>query len=382
MKPLTIEINGTGTHNRGAELMAIAASQRIRASFPDARIVVSSCFGKPSDIEKYGLARTWEHRGFVRGKIKTAISYMLSRLQRNVVEPIEVDVVLDASGFAFSDQWGEKRARRETKVLLHPSRRHQMLIMLPQALGPFENPGVAEHARKLFERAKLICARDTQSLLSVQRLQDYPQLRQYPDFTVGVAPGSAAGKGLPDKYCAIVPNYRMLDKGKSAAEYLDFLRHAIASMVSQNMVPAFVLHDASEDRRVIEKLGSEYAHFPVFTDSDPRILKAMLGKAEFVIGSRFHALVSALSQGVPCIGAGWSHKYPELFRDFDCPELLAPDLADLASLDQIISILSATESRKPLTERISTAGAKLKQRSNEMWAEVESLIRTVDNQKA
>jgi len=382
MKKLTIEINGTGTHNRGAELMAIAASQRLKNTFPDARIVVSSCFGRPSDIKKYGLHRTWEHRGFVRGKIKTLLTYLATQGDKTIVQPSEVDVVLDANGFAFSDQWGEKRARRETKVLLHPSRSHQTYVMLPQALGPFENPGVAAHARNLFSRAKLICARDSQSHASVSKLGTYSHLRQYPDFTVGVAPADVSSHNLPQRFCAIVPNYRMLDKGKSAEEYIGFLKHAIDSMKQRGLHPVFVLHDASEDRRVIERLGSSYSELPVLTDSDPRVLKGILGRAEFVIGSRFHALVSALSQGVPCIGAGWSHKYPELFRDFDCPELLAPDLSDLTTLDSIIDTLSSDHSRPEVTARIKAAAAELKQKTNAMWEEVEEIIRKVVSSKS
>jgi Uncharacterized conserved protein len=376
MKPLTIEINGTGTHNRGAELMAIAVGQRIRATFPDARIVVSSCFGNPEETAKYGFHRTWEYRGLVVGRIKSAISAATRGIRPGLLDPKEVDIVLDASGFAFSDQWGERRAIRETQALLHPRRHHQALIMLPQAFGPFENPGVSRECSRLFERALLVCARDSQSFASVSSLGFERKLRQYPDFTVGVSPMEAK-VAIPENYVAIVPNYRMLDKGGDAGAYLDFLRQIIGLTRQHGLNLAFVLHDANEDRKVIGQLGGDAGSIPVLTDSDPRVLKGMLGRAKFVVGSRFHALVSSLSQGVPCVGAGWSHKYPELFRDFACPELLMPRLNDTAALESTLRMLCDESQRTSIAGRIKEASLRIKASTELMWEEVESLIRQV-----
>jgi polysaccharide pyruvyl transferase WcaK-like protein len=44
--------------------------------------------------------------------------------------------------------------------------------------------------------------------------------------------------------------------------------------------------------------------------------RSIIGRCEYLVGSRFHALVFALSQGVPCTALGWSHKYEELMSQF------------------------------------------------------------------
>ena len=87
-------------------------------------------------------------------------------------------------------------------------------------------------------------------------------------------------------------------------------------------------------------------------------------------------LVSALSQGVPCIGAGWSHKYPELFADYDCPDLLIKDLAAPALVDAAIDRLANAATRSEYRERISTAAARIKATNQTMWQEVERLIKS------
>ena len=48
-----------------------------------------------------------------------------------------VDVIIDASGFAYSDQWGTK----PIKYGLYRNKRYKSAfkVLMPQALGPFEN---------------------------------------------------------------------------------------------------------------------------------------------------------------------------------------------------------------------------------------------------
>jgi len=374
MKPLTIEINGTGTHNRGAELMAIAIADRLRATFPGVRLVVPSQFGSQADRKKYGFLTTWEFAGRA-GAVRTMLASMAWRGRSDVINPAQVDIVLDASGFAFSDQWGASRPQKLVRIMSRSYRRHQKLILLPQALGPFEKPDVADWSRKMFSRASLVFARDSHSHACAIKLAPREVLRQFPDFTVSVSPNLPSSVSIPERFCAIVPNVRMMDKTSTGEDYLNFLRHAIDSMEQAGMNPVIVLHDADEDRAVLGMMGGKYSQLPVLTHPDPRVLKGMLGRADFVIGSRFHALVSSLSQGVPCIGAGWSHKYPELFRDFACPELLLADLSDRSALSDLIARLRNDDERAKVSARVSAAADELKSRTNEMWAQVEAEIR-------
>jgi colanic acid/amylovoran biosynthesis protein len=255
-----------------------------------------------------------------------------------------------------------------------PARRDQSLILLPQALGPFNNPAVSSVVRQLFQRASLVCARDDISLEAARPLCAPSKLKRYPDFTVGVDPELPPSIKIPDQFVAIVPNLRMLDKSDTGGDYIRFLLHAIEFLKRHGVNPVFVLHDADEDRCVIEEASRNGASIPILEHSDPRVLKGMLGRASFVIGSRFHALVSSLSQGIPCLGAGWSHKYPELFKDFDCPDLLLFDLANLGELDQRLRSLVNVSARAQYRAHILKAANRIKTQTLDMWREVEVLI--------
>jgi polysaccharide pyruvyl transferase WcaK-like protein len=384
MKPLTIEIHGTGTHNRGAELMAIAIAERMRATFPDVRLVVPLNFGDHEARSQYGFLSTWEQLpGRIRAAVTSkALQYTSSDFRRafGIVDPREIDVVLDASGFAFSDQWGAMSAVRLLKKMETPARRSKPLILLPQAFGPFADPEVGSAARALFERSSLICARDCRSYAAVIELGAPAELvRKYPDFTLGIKPQQQHGLELPPSFSVIVPNLRMIDKGSGASGYLNFLSHSIRLLQAADMNPMFVLHDACDDREVVQQLCFTERKIPVLESADPRVLKAILGRATLVIGSRFHALVGSLSQGVPSIGIGWSHKYAELFKDFDAAHLHLSNVEDAKTLDELIVSLSEPAKRRDITSKITAAGIKLKQKTEHMWSEVEDLLR---NRKA
>ena len=89
-----------------------------------------------------------------------------------------------------------------------------------------------------------------------------------------------------------------------------------------------------------------------------------------MISSRFHGLVSALSQGVPALTTGWSHKYEMLLTEYGFPEGCIPvGSSDSEIRERILQITdeaNAVQLRQKLTE---TAQIQ-KQKSEKMWARV------------
>ncbi|CAB1220493.1 polysaccharide pyruvyl transferase family protein [Acinetobacter bouvetii] len=360
-----IEIHGTGIHNRGAELMAIAISEKIWSLYPNAKIVVPSTFGFPSDISRYGFFTSSTLELLAK---RAVFSLTIAGLTGKIIKSKKVDVVLDASGFAFSDQWGEYFPKHLFQKMIAKHRVHQSLILMPQALGKFEKKDVSDWTKKLFSRADIVFARDEQSYKYSEPLIDLSnKLKLSPDFTIAVKPLENSSIQLPEKFVAIVPNLRMLDKSDDPEAYLNFLKKSIELILKNGLVPLFLIHDAKEDLKVVATLGENYSNIEAIQHQDPRVLKWILGQAQFVIGSRFHALVSTMSQGVPCIGAGWSHKYPELFADFSNRDGLIDNLADLTSLEKQITIFSNQVTYVERSKQIQSAANELKNKVDQMW---------------
>jgi polysaccharide pyruvyl transferase WcaK-like protein len=380
MQPLTIEIHGTGVHNRGAELMTLAIADRLRTRFGSLRIVVPSVYFKyPRDRHRYGLHTTWEFGrrplGLRRLVYEHGPRWMAQRAR--MVSPREIDLVLDAAGFAYSDQWGPTPTSWLLAKMSMAERRHQPLIFLPQAFGPFTNRRLADRCRQLFDRAELIFARDGYSHRAVQSLRSGTELRQCPDFTIGIQPEPDPALSLPHPFVAVVPNIRMLDKTSKAREYLEFLNFTLGKIRSLGWQPIFVIHDATADLAVIRCLDAESRTLPVIRHQNPRVLKWVLGQAHAVVASRFHALVASLSQGVPSLGVGWSHKYPELFDAFKCANYFFPDIQNLAEIEHAFEQLADTAAHQSVRDALFASRTPLLSDIEVMWHTVEARIEAV-----
>jgi colanic acid/amylovoran biosynthesis protein len=397
MKPLTLEIHGANGHNCGAEMMAIAISERLESRYPGVIVCVPPDYGDSAERDSHGFFLVPEFISKPQQKILSAcdrwaplpvvrlvrsMDFCFQRLVawighgRNVktVPPLGVDVVIDASGFAFSDQWGRHKAQNLLEKMTY-RRRRIPLILLPQAMGPFELGHVARACDSLLRRADLVFVRDRYSLEKVETLtRGGVKTQLFPDFTIPLEAKGHETQRVTRRYAAVVPNYRMIDKGGAGSAYLEFLERALKLIESIGVAPMLLLHESREDWRLVEMLAERGVSPQVIKDPDPLVLKRYLGDAEFVIGSRFHALVSALSQGVPTIGAGWSHKYQELFDDFDVPEFVITDVDDSQHLEALVARVGNADQRTQLSEVISKAAASKKIKIEGMWEQVFDLI--------
>lgn len=370
---MIIQITGTGTTNKGAELLLVAAKRQLTELFPDAKLAVNAGFGSWEDRARYGLHTVLPEsprgRWWLAGRMMPAAF----RASCGLVAERDVDAVLDASGFAFGDQLGVDRVRRFSKDVARWKQQGKPVILLPQAFGPFENPEVREHFQRVASAADLIFAREEKSFEYVKQLTgDSSTLQQAPDFTALVHPDIT----LHTEFDAfVVPNFQMIAKTNAdrGAQYIPFLGECVVQLEQRGKRVAVLLHDDRVDSKVLmplmTHLGREVA---VVTESDPVRLKALLGSASLVVGSRFHALVSSLSQGVPTIAAGWSHKYEMLLKDYECPEAMLDVSWDAAQIGEVIGQL--LKDRDNYVVRLAAAAERIREESRLMWQQVAQKI--------
>jgi len=75
-------------------------------------------------------------------------------------------------------------------------------------------------------------------------------------------------------------------------------------------------NDLKVCRAILAHLSHETRVAYLSADYDARTLRAIIGRADFLVGSRFHSMISALSSGVPPLVIGWGHKYREVMEMF------------------------------------------------------------------
>jgi polysaccharide pyruvyl transferase WcaK-like protein len=356
--------------NQGAYLMLRAAADAVRTRLAAAPVVDA----------RLGTAQQKAQAGV--GSLSTPIlrerSAPLPGLRRQVwsrarslapwVAPSDIDCVLDISGFRYGDQWEHLPLDRYAGYLGYWHGRGVPVYALPQAFGPFDRTAGA--ARTALAACRIVMPRDDESrrLLGSLHLPEQVSVQQFPDFTA-LVPGAVPWRarhlagGVP-----IVANYNIADRSAGGApEYVATLVAICRRLRELGLEPYGLLHGGRRDRDVLDAVAAAVGSMPLLDDMDGVEQKGLIGQAPVVVAGRFHAIVSALTQGVPVLIHGWSHKYSELARDFGIEHLIVPAVGDDPANRTALDAALGTEGlRAALLER----AADVKQRAGRMWTTV------------
>ena len=107
----------------------------------------------------------------------------------------------------------------------------------------------------------------------------------------------------------------------------------------------------------------------VVTGLDAFEVKGIISSAYLVISSRFHGVASALNSCVPCLSTSWSHKYEQLFSDYDQKDCVLPLDNEEYCLNKVEEFLN-----EDIHEKIKAVLKKklpyVQEETRKMWNEV------------
>ena len=286
--------------------------------------------------------------------------------------PREIDWLFDLSGFCYTDHWGAQNAVNMRDYLAKQREFDTEYVMLPQAFGPFEEAELAEAFTAVANAASVLFVRDDRSREYIEELNVETDVVKAPDITT-IAPAEVPSwcEGMKPYIC-VVPNSRMVEeKGESAySSYLKFLVQVCETLEHQDAKVLFLLFE-SRDRDLLSPVSKVLGREVVCVEEDdPVRLRGILGEAQGVIASRYHALVSALSQGVFALGTSWSHKYEELLNDYGCADLLIPSVSDTQAVQERLDILLDSAARNKYSDRIAVHASNMRAQAKEMWTQI------------
>jgi polysaccharide pyruvyl transferase WcaK-like protein len=378
---MLIEIRKANFLNKGAELMLYAALEKMKEAYPDAKFAMAphpmaAPFEKRIKLGLYQKPDIWLY-GFQWGRLFNWVPKVIREMYGVVLDK-EIDVVLDAAGFAYSDQWGERASVGLASSCKSWKKNNAKVILLPQAFGPFENAVIRKSMKTVVDHADLVFAREQKSYdYLINAAGEQSSIRLSPDFTnliTGVLPDDFDSKN--NRFC-LVPNYRMIDKTpkKQSEAYLPFMIECAKYLVEKRIKAFILVHEGEKDLKLSEEINKAVHYvLPVIKETDALKIKGILGACDGTIGSRFHGLVSALSQGVPALATGWSHKYQLLFNDYGFPEGLLDVNCTQAELHQKVDLIVDPQSTKNIKQQIQKNAERLKQQSQQMWQQVYDVI--------
>lgn len=369
------------TNNRGDEAAHRGLVRALCARYPDAKLTVAFLGTAPDSVREMRVAAPNVDYAVIPLRRKDALRipvyaslwhlrWAATRLHpayrrlRRLIR--QADYVVNAPGgicMGGFQNWGHvfhlEIARDCRKPVAYYSR----------SFGPFR-----EHSRRerTFKRLSLellrsfdfLAIRDAKSIALAEQLGlryvaaidaaflDVP--------AAAVPPDVAAAVGSPD-YAVFVPNslvwhvdFRGADPERIDRFYLAVLDRLCARDPAAKVVMLPQLYGVGErgDVRYFEKLKAQSAHrdrivvLPETCGSD--VQQALIAKARFMVGARYHSIVFAINNRVPFVSLSYEHKMPGLLellgleaRGVDVRSLGQPDFDEAAGLREIEARLDA-----------------------------------------
>ncbi len=272
------------------------------------------------------------------------------------------DLVIDEAGIAFSDSRGWMMNTYAFACAAVPMLMGVPVVKYSQALGPFCNGYNRFLAKCVLSKMKLIVARGRFTYEHLHAIGMQKQARLYADgaFTMPPAPlleqraEDVCKKAGLTRLAAVSVSSVVARRCQKAgiaysrimAEFIDYLLgQGYAVWLFANAARMHSRHPRNNDlmtgdavMREYEKLkkrgkqkypdGFEAKLVWERREMDAEEIRAYIRQSDFLIASRFHAMVFALTEQVPVLMIGWSHKYQEVMEQFG----LGSYAADYSSL--------------------------------------------------
>lgn len=336
---MNIEVRGVNFKNKGAQLMLETVRQKLLIKYGS----------KTNLCVQLGVANKSR---ILENRLKYVFRYDINKKYYNSLNPLviptsgmigdlanrfnllenvyindsDIDCILDISGFAYGDQLGSKSSRLLAELSVKWAKQDKKLILLPQAYGPFENREIVNSFNQVIDNASLVFVRDGTSFSYLNSTYGHSKkFIKCPDITIGLEINRTeyqTGNNPFKNRLVFIASERMLDKTSvtESNKYINKSAKLIDNLLANGHDVILAVHE-NDDREISKKINNQVKNhdLSIIIESDPIKLKYMLGEARFIISSRYHGLVNALSQNVPVLATGWSHKYQELLNDYNYP---------------------------------------------------------------
>ena len=320
-----------------------------------------------------------------------------------------------SGGDSFSDIYGLERFFYVSLPLILAIILRKRLVLLPQTLGPFSGKLPRWIAQWILRRAQRVYSRDYQGIVDLKVLlgTDYDLNKHALCYDVGfvVEPRKPAGSEIVGIMSSTTRNPALVGFNISGlllaggytrnnmfglrADYKRLTYRIIDHLIHKKqanvlLVPhVFGTESGSESdvlacEQVFAELSPQYGGRLgiVRGELDQCEIKYVIGRCDFFVGSRMHACIAALSQGIPAVTIAYSGKFMGVLDTIGVPSLVAD--ARKLNEDQIVDIISAAFDDRDavatyLSKKIPSVKKIILQRSGEMFGfPVEASLEPVD----
>jgi len=216
------------------------------------------------------------------------------------------------------------------------------VVKMAQTLGPFDKALNRFAAKLALRRCDTIIARGHVTSCFLDGLGISHETRADVSFAMSVSPADRAAaarrmaqfRKIGKKLLLISPSevaHRLAEA--SNIDFVSELSRLIIELDKKGFSIVLLPHSygrGSSKNNDLDLVRQIHSGLPagvagiVDDAEDPKLLRALIGEADFFIGCRFHSVVASLSMAVPTVMIGWSHKYAEMAEPFGANRFVVP----------------------------------------------------------
>ena len=338
-------IVGAGFDNKGSEAMAFVTIKELNDRFKDCIIWLVP--NTNHDMYKNNSYRMiCLDDGFERGSIYDEISPRLT-------------AVIDISGYALSSEKGFGGTTRILTNLRKAYDYNTPYYFMPQSYGPIDYPKyMLAELKELFSSARIVYTRESYGNLLLKNtlnlkntMPSYDLVLQNKsldksDVYFHLPKSTNISKYKIENGVIIVPNTNLL-RYRSLAELKSIYKIMIDHLLYIGKQVHIVPH--SDDTRLCEDIYSDYTNANnvyLWNElQDSFEFSDIVKHADFIIGSRYHAIIHSYKCLIPCIALGWAAKYNEQLSAFDQKEF-SLEIRSHINSETIITLIDKMEENR------------------------------------
>lgn len=340
-----VVITGGNLKNKGAQAMTFITVDEIRRRFPKKTIYLACDTGTEKDnpaAEPYRFeiidAAICDLKGlacvnhFIRLLLKMRYgSKVYSEAYRKLWQ--ETDILIDISGYSIGTDWGIRTSLLTALRAKIAARFGAKVYYMPQSFGPCDFGGFKGKCAEILLKKWLSCAdvlfaREQQGYDLLTKKYGLKNVRLSCDLVLQNKKIDLLNvyKKMPDllsfkvkpRSMAVIPNAKTLRFGRE--DKMISLYRAIINRMLEGEYFVYLIFHSSEDQKIcirLKELFAEEERVILIQDELSCVEYGQLVKQfDFVIASRYHSIIHAYKEGVPCIVLGWAVKYKELLSLF------------------------------------------------------------------
>lgn len=334
-----IVVVGGEMSNKGAQSMLFQIVSEMKKRYPSKKTVALTDI-KPDDAKSIADIYSFEIVPFgirdifyLYGGVQTVMAKVSGISKENIIHLKEIlnntCMAFDVSGYAFSSSLNTLNSIKYLYRIAVLKKYTIPTVLMPQSFGPFHykfpfNQYIKMTGKKLLPYPAVIFAREQHSFDAVKKQFNLNNVCLSKDMVLtgkevirdAVLKTNISLREYPiTKPCtAVVPN-NMLVKKISSEKALHIYQNVIDALIKYDK-DIYIVQHSEADTDLCRKIKEYYRDNPriILLQENLNCLEydLLIRQFDFIIASRYHSLVHAYKQNVPCIAIGWSEKYDSL----------------------------------------------------------------------